>query len=75
MVQRDSAPKYISYFILKFTFGISDYLKDKGGERDHHLLIFPHNFYPLFKKAQDQYQVDVIEAASGGDNREEQVNW
>ena len=43
---------------------------------DRQLLVFPHYFYPLFKKAQDQYQVDVIEAASdGGEDKEEQVCW
>ena len=41
---------------------------------DRQLLVFPHYFYPLFKKAQDQYQVDVIEAASGsGEDKDEQV--
>ena len=41
---------------------ISDFLNVE----DRQLLVFPHYFYPLFMKAQDQYQVDVIEAASGG---------
>ena len=52
---------------------ISDFLN----EEDRQLLVFPHNFYPMFKKAQDQYQVDVIEAASaGGEDKDDgQVCW
>ena len=46
-----------------------DYLSDEGRQ----LLVFPHNFYPLLKRAQDQYQVDVMdEALSAGEGEQKQ---
>ena len=50
-----------------------DYLSEKAGDEGRQLLIFPHNFYPLLKRAQDQYQVDVMdEALSAGEGEQEQ---
>ena len=49
----------------------SDYLSKKPGDEGRQLLIFPHNFYPLLKRAQDQYQVDVMEAAGEGEQEQQ----